>query len=492
MLSLRLNNQVLIDCAAISVTLAERQAPVACLRPSQQQDWSKLLQQAKRQESRVEIAPGTTIEARLLGSQSIGPGGTAEAVAVCLKEDLENTLLDRPPDNQAGWLIYQRTATEEAWNFLNRTCGNRLESVANNTQQWNDHIAPRGCLVRHGSWSNLEYLERLVQWLSERTGGAMGWSVYTDQQNPVRLLDYSQARKVEWEVGSGGVPHPLSRSGGNRDNLCLTRQFQLNDANQAGAFYKTLVSRGFPGTVDKDFNGTVDTPDQLIVCPCAVEVLGATYRCARVTYEWSEDTNNPDQWPNTIRATAFLTPWECGDQPIPSTSFPGLLLDGQFQQWDGNAADLVQVSPAENAIPKWLLAMDEHAGNTGHLAAHVALPGAQDEPYAGLYVRYEQGRAFKMLLIPGQAPLVLGGHQRFAEELEKASIVINAERIALTTSPATNSLTVSEGQISLISTSEVLAQVQSDGDIQNSLKLAAELLQTEENLKVGGQVDVGN
>jgi len=252
--------------------------------------------------------------------------------------------------------------------------------------------------------------------------------------------------------------------------------------------------------VSTDYHGLLSGDgdlDNLIVCPGAVRVYRNLYRCVRVTYTWVAEERNWQEfeWPNTITGVLELAPIQQLAEMYPSgsaSSFPPLLLQGQFKRWsDTEIVELVPFNSLGN--PSWRVVSDTSGTDGGGLAANVLLPAAQQDKYEGVYIRYGETTAMHVLLVPGATPIALGGKQRYAPKLEGAAIVINAPTVVVTSGQRDVPVQgAPDGKISLCSPKEVfLSQINDDGSAGNTLKLTANSVETDKDMKVRGQLDSG-
>jgi hypothetical protein len=350
--------------------------------------------------------------------------------------------LAESPTTATPLLLYQRQDPQvdaNAWAFVRRLAGYHLAEPEGALDSHLEKVLPaHACFPRRRSWSNLDFLERLLVFLDELVPHVWGWCAFPAPNQAIHLITDPVGQPVVldhlWQPA--GQECKEGRPGWSPSALrwSATRDFHPRDPAR---MFLALCTRGRPGAA-AGFGGLPPHEDaaQVIPRPGLVRSLGREVFCREAVYTFSAES---------AAVTAEL---HFGLDRPPVAPLPACKLTGLFDGWaptGSGPSDRLAVKPRPGGA--WAVLADRQTEPDPEkpLWVEALLPTVVRESFAGLYVRYKPGDRLRVRVDPGDVPDLKGSPQHRHERLEQNDVTLNAPTVGLQTAPSGNAPAGADG-----------------------------------------------
>ncbi len=431
---------------------------------------------------------GSSLAIAPFGFQKRGGSGSAEARlhALLLEEDLEawfETRIEAPPRLQYG--VYQNPAEIGGWTFLATCLGHTFRVPDAAYVERIDAVLPIAtCLLRPLGQDNLEFIGSVVDYLQQHIPELVGWCGMFGgvAQEPLRLvfLDEVQALQLDegWELQSPRLPSRYAGHEVGRTARLSQSRMQIQ-SDMKMALLETLARHGIQEAV----SGFLERGSEadLLYLPGPVKLGKRLMLCEQVTYSFDHPE---DILGMTLElSTGFA---------MPSSASSAVRFEGCFDAWDAgdDARSRVFVTPADDSV--WSMIDREDANlldPKAGLMARFVTPTETRRGYAGLYVRHEKGDRVAFDVQPFRVPLIHGSWQILHEELEAATLSLNTELLALSTSDGDTAIDRAHGVV--MDEKQIMHRAESDIIAEaDTITLDQNVVVTETSLNVNSTTDI--
>jgi hypothetical protein len=379
--------------------------------------------------------------------------------------------------------IYQNQSDVGGWTFLNSCLGHNVLVPPNDYKKRIDQILPiSSCLTRPIRQDNQQYLGTVINHLQCHLPELVGWSAIHASEEALRFVFFDEENALElnetWKNLSAKLPIRFTN---HHRNIHLRKTGMQIKADKKMALLIELARHG----IQEPLSGLLETNDEkdLLYLPGAVKLAEKLFMSEAITYSF-EDSHD------TLTTTLDLS---SGFQTPASTTVPSRFV-GLFKAWDADDDEEIRVflSPPDDTT--WQL-MDPKDSNLlkpdADLMAKFVLPTTPNDSYAGLYVRRVEGDKLIFKVESFNTPMIYGSHQKLTEELEAATLSLNTEVLALSTSESGTGINDMHGIIAKAKTimnrteSEVAAEA-------GTITLVQNIQVKKDSLSVASKTDIAS
>lgn len=432
---------------------------------------------------------GSTIDIAPFGfERTPSAAGTAEArvYALLLGEDLQAWFDAKiVPGKGVQHGIYQNQAEIGGWTFLSN-CLDRKFLVPETAfkERIDEFLSLGACLIRPVHQDNLEFIGTVVNTLQHHIPELAGWAAIFDSPEPLRFVFFDEEHAIplddSWEILSPRLPSRYAgHTSGTPAKLKQAGIWVKSDKRMA--LLQALARHGIAQPLSGFLTESIE--NELIYLPGPVKLGDRLLMCEAVTYSFREVDD-------ALTMELELT---SGHQ-VPSSSNTPVRVEATFDAWDAgdDAQQRVFVAPPPNGTwnlvdPDDATLLDPGAG----ILARFVTPTMPNDRFAGLYVRHEQGDRVIVDIQPFRTPLVHGSWQVLHDELEAATLSLNTELLALSTSDSGTSINDAHG---IVMDEKKIMQRSGDDIIAetDTITLDQNVVITEDSVDVKSETHVAN
>ena len=404
--------------------------------------------------------------------------------ALLLEDSLEDWFETRPEaPSRLNYGIYQNRADLGGWTFLHNTLGRKFHVPPNPYQDRIDQVLPIStCLIRPIHQDNQQYLMTVIGYLQHHLPELVGWCSVFGEEEPLRLIFIDEENAVSldasWENLSEMLPSRYARPLGQR-RTTLRKSGLVMHGGMKMALLIELVRRG----ITEPLSGFLEegSESDLLYLPGPVKLGRELFLCEAITYGFQDPENS-------LFMTIELT---SGFQTPASTANP-TRFEGLFLAWDEGDDDEERVflTPPEDSTWQMMDSSDSNVLDAeAELMARFVMPTTPNNDYAGLYVRRVEGDRLVFKTQIFQTPMIYGSFQILHEELEAATLSLNTEVLALSTSTLDTGINDMHGVV--IDAAKIMNRAKSSIAAEASTITQAKNIQvTEDSLTVATVTDI--
>ena len=406
--------------------------------------------------------------------------------ALLLEDSLQEWFETRPEaPNRLNYGIYQNQAEVGGWTFLHNSLGQKFLDPVPSYRDRIDQVLPIGsCLTRPIHQDNLQYLSTAIDYLQHHLPELVGWSGVFGGDAPLRFILFDEENAValdaSWENLSAMLPsrYAQPRTGKPAE---FRKSGLVMAADSKMALLKGLAQHGIP----EPLSGFLEegSESDLLYLPGPVKLADKVFLCEAVTYAFQDPEDS-----------LFMTIELSSGFQVPASSAIPTRLEGLFVAWDEGDSEEIRVflRPPDDGSWQMMDANDSDVLDAGgELMAKFVTPTTPNDGYAGLYVRHETDDRVVFDMQPFHTPLSYGSHQVAQEQLEAATLSLNTELLALSTSTSDTPITDAHGIV--MNENEVMNRAESDIFAEAELiTLDDNVRVKEDSLEIASKTDIAN
>jgi len=323
--------------------------------------------------------------------------------------------------------LYQRSEKEPWEDFLNRVLDRKIYKGTGIDELCKNILANYGCLWRLRDWSNIFFLNQIVNYYRCITNNIEGWTIHNTKTQPVSLISrLNQAFKL----GSGWDLYP-SKEKNENDSFVAQRHFKhLDDKNRLKIIQQLAKRRR--RFIQSERNLLPISPG-----PVKFDKNNVIFFARSIHYTFFPNVEKE----KGIHVSVHITEW---DNTPKSNPFQPIHIKTKFVDWVNKSqakkakGKLISLKPSGFDIndpgPKEWQFSKGGKPMQQHLYAKMITPTYVRDTEQGLYCTFKPDDELYCMLTPGQIPLCIGAQQKYNPHFDKEFISLNAEKLSFTAS----------------------------------------------------------
>ncbi|MGF1580953.1 MAG: hypothetical protein ACFCD0_16440 [Gemmataceae bacterium] len=358
---------------------------------------------------------------------------------VVVKREVKAWLLKKFENGSC--VFYQREPEEEAWRFLNRCCGEKLNTNPPEGIDFEQCLPQGAWFLRPAPWTHTTFITALCDHLHHTDNRFEGWVVLSDRIWFLGSCSSSILDVNGWGAGeTGAETNPFA--GTRFEPKTLRKTLPKDDLVP---FLKAMLSAD-----QRDFSwGGTKWPR----LPAPVNATESQF-CKEIRYV--VEMGEPG-----LSGEAELTLRDSPRSPCASP-FRSLEIPAVFEGWDKNEWARLKPDPSFDwtLFKSW--GADLVQADAGLFTRLYTLSHFQNNKRSGVFLQYKPEHKVRVDLRPGQTPRVLGVPQLANDVEGEPEIAINGDHVSVNGS---EKITLIVDGVLTLKKGEVLLQL-GDGSIK--------------------------